>query len=235
MTSQLFETPSDRIAFLTDRYADIDKRHIKLESMLYGRKWWDYRRLHPADSTERFAQAYITALKLDFSQRIDIERSQYYKGLKHTDDITMNGPRVLSGLWRARQQADNLGIPYEFYCYEAIRYCADKHWHYLPKTWQMYSTTKDEDGLSMVSHIKKCWHARKVLKAPEDLFYTNPHWKGHMYQQKWQRYLVKYVRRTPHKAVVLSELIYDRSLMMEPIAVKAFGGDVIRKAEKLSA
>lgn len=231
-----FITDRKAIVDYTEDYKDIKKQYLKHESRLYGLKWWDYRRLHPAHATELFAEAYVNALKLDFSQRFDVEKGNFYRGLKHPTGIHRNGPRVLNGLWRARQVADKYGIPYEFYCYEAIRFCAERQWRYLPKVWQIYSTKDQPYGLNMVDTIRLRWKqaTSTTIRSPKDTFYTNPMFERNTYQVYWQGFLLKRVEQSPAKVVALSELIYEKEFLREEYAAHRFGSQIVQRAGQMA-
>src|SRR5690554_2626742 len=105
---------------------------LQLEAGLYQTKWWDYRIMHPMEATYHFAQAYVQAVKAAVRKRIDLYVSINCKPLKDQDFLKCSR-HVITGLWKARQEADRHGIPYDFWCSKAMKYAQDRDWRYLPK------------------------------------------------------------------------------------------------------
>lgn len=135
------------------------------EPDLYLTKWWDYRLLHPTQSTYLFADAYIAASRVYAKRNLDLEYGKVFKPYPGKDlfakkellytptgKVKQKSGRdayspaasktTISGLWRARQMADRYGIPYRFYCESAIEYTEKGIWHRLPSPSHLYSTKK---------------------------------------------------------------------------------------------
>lgn len=98
----------------------VKKDELLAETNLFATKWFDYRSFHPARSTYLFAHYYRESYKQDMATHFDLNRSKYMRGIKELD---FSKSRERAAIWRARQQADALGIPYDRFVTYAIKYC----------------------------------------------------------------------------------------------------------------
>src|SRR5690606_39053709 len=110
-----------------------------------------------------FAHYYKLAIKRALRVRSDVYRAANYKGLKH-DELFLNAKATYTGMWKARQMADKHGIPYEFWCWQAMKYAEERNWAYMPKPQQLYSTKSHEKAKpndpSIVEYICRAWANR---------------------------------------------------------------------------
>jgi hypothetical protein len=100
---------------------------IREERDVYTTKWFDYRFLSPAEATYLFKLEYKKAFKIAWRQYQDRNEAEFKSGLfelprfhKPSRKDTTNLQREYTSLWRARQVADALGVPYDFLIRETI-------------------------------------------------------------------------------------------------------------------
>jgi hypothetical protein len=101
---------------------------IREERDLYTTKWFDYRFLSPTEATDDlFKIEYTTAFKFGLRQYQDRNEAEFKSGLlefprfhKPSRKDISNLKRENTSLWRARQVADVLGVPYDFLIRETI-------------------------------------------------------------------------------------------------------------------
>jgi hypothetical protein len=124
------ELPHDlyEVLFWT-RWNDRDRKH---EAELMRAKWWDERVLHPVAATYWFAHLYQDHTRLLIRRYIDdtpasvdelgrtqdwypIKSGDVFKAPKGTIKRIESWERKIVGLIRARQAADEAGVPYGFY------------------------------------------------------------------------------------------------------------------------
>lgn len=215
----------------------INTKLFEKERYLYKTKWWDVKNLHPLDATYMFAESYKHAMKEAIKRRKCLFRGINYKGLKH-DDFLSCSKQVITGMWKARQQADMLGIEYSFYCNAAMRYAEERDHKFLPGPSQLYSTKpKLKDDLSMVEYIYDKWLAannNRLLHA-QSQFYSMSVFSKNRYQIEHQRFLLNAIRRKPSmKHVLIAELVYRKRLIGAEAIERAFpnGESLVRQAEK---
>jgi hypothetical protein len=119
----------ERLKINLDSVRRVGKKHLVDELYLSTTKWCDYRFMTPAESTELFKREYIHRYKLTWRECVDVYESELKTGvmskkhdklLRTQNDLT-NERREYTSLWAARQNADALGMPYDFYIREAMR------------------------------------------------------------------------------------------------------------------
>jgi len=216
--------------------AKLNHKLFQEEPALYQTKWWDYRFIHPTQATQLFSESYKTAMSLWLRKRDD--RKTYYCGIQNPT-LFLNGSRVITGMWKARQMADRFGINYSFYCTETIRYCDARKWHYLPKSWQLYSTSPTKNtinDISMVEHVVNEWRdlQKSCPRRPEESFYKASEYVGHIYQRQYQKSLIERVKKHPNRTAVICDLVYDAGLLIPDLVKAVYGEEQLSAAYKLS-
>lgn len=123
-----------------DRLADefIRPEWLDIERILLTGKWFEYRFLSPTAATYLFAHEFTKAYRYAFQRNIDTERGQYVKPLP--DDLFKAKQVKINGIWRARQIADAMGMPYAVYLERAYHW-GTRFWRqrYLPQPHQIFS------------------------------------------------------------------------------------------------
>jgi hypothetical protein len=149
------DTDADESARLMNRYVRQD--WIDMEPSLYKAKWFDYRFMNPVQATCLYAHEFIrfyrhTASK-NYSTRTGDFRQPVMDGdlfkmpeRKQDESDTSLNKRVkrkkmqISGIWRGRQFADAMGMPYAEYLEFAFHFTM-RYWKqaYPPRPTQMYT------------------------------------------------------------------------------------------------
>jgi len=209
-------------AELTDKECDrlaithIDKKLLgSNEIRLFHTKWFDYRHLHPTKASILYAQEYLSAYRQGMQTRIDFNRGQYMRPFKgNFEESLFNiSKRDYLGLWKGRQAADEMGIPYDFYCSAAITWAEENCWRYLPRPTQMYST-------AMKHAIGDRWEdeleARTILPKRDATAHPD-----------FISYLERQVNRREHKTFLLHRLIFQDKVLPDSLARERFGDQCI--------
>jgi len=132
------------------------------ETELYTTKWFDYSFLTPTKATELFRIEYSKAYKLGWGMYQDTNEAEFKSGLfempkfrKPSDKDTIKLKREYTSLWRARQSADLLGVPYDFLIRETIdALMASGHCHTMPRPNQIAGALTDE---AIRNRVKQQW------------------------------------------------------------------------------
>ena len=95
----------------------INKDHQGDELALMRAKWFDYRFLHPVIATYTYAQAYEATYKRILRANFGRKVPRVFKSY----DLSKVDRPTLAGLWRGRQHADALCVPYDVYVDLAMR------------------------------------------------------------------------------------------------------------------
>ena len=100
---------------------------VREEMDLYTTKWLDYRFISPTEATDMFKSEYNKAYKIAWRTYEDRNEAEFKSGLfempkfrKPSDKDTIKLKREYTSIWRARQCADALGVPYDFLIRETI-------------------------------------------------------------------------------------------------------------------
>jgi len=117
----------------------VDSKLQRLEADLMKTKHADYAFLSPAELTRIFRREYTKQFQHYFGKYYDYRRREYFLGLKHAE-LFQNNSTTINSLWKARQQADRLGMKYEMYVSLAFKYLVDeRNYKRYPRPNQLYS------------------------------------------------------------------------------------------------
>jgi hypothetical protein len=193
---------------------------------LFQTKWFDYRRLHPVLATYLFAHFYSRAYRRMMVRRVGIERGLYMRGFSGGDIFLRLD--LYRGFWRARQTADQHGIPYDYYNNFAIRWADSSLWKNLPRPAQL-------TGEKLLDALLKSWEkdSSETLRLPED-----PHFMARNYAQlpeqvAFQNWLCGRIERHPSTTEVLASALYVTEMLDEGVAIAHFGEAQIQRAKSL--
>jgi hypothetical protein len=141
------DTSADDAARLMFQFINND--WIKVETALYTGKWFDYRFLNPVQATYLYAHHFVRCYRAAFSRNIDsikgpnirivLDEDMFHIREGATKKDVARRKQQISGLWRGRQVADAMGMPYDVYLDRAfhwtLRYWQQRH---LPRAQQLY-------------------------------------------------------------------------------------------------
>ena len=164
----------------------VDKQNYAFsEAQWFDTKWFDYRFMHPTLATYLYSHYYLEAYRVWIARRQDLHRSKHVQPIKNVrGDIFMADKREYTALWKGRQAADELGIPYDFYCYTLMRITDEALWERIPRPQQMYAPALKEQ-------VKDLWDIEskaRVITA-KDQYYAADAYRGERYQESYREYL----------------------------------------------
>lgn len=195
------------------------------EASLFDTKWFDYRFLHPARATALFAHFYRQAYKDEMRTRADMKRAPYMEPIPFIiDGIFKVSQRNLSGLWKTRQVADGLGIPYDRYCSYLMRETERRGWQWLPKPSQMYA-----EELVAIAVSKWLEDTAIRLFLPTDKFYLAENYEEHPYQIDFHKYLFALTEARLNRDYFVARLLFDAKVLPIDIATQHFGKEFIAR------
>lgn len=122
----------------------IRKEWLAIEVPLAHGKWFDYRFMNPVAATYLFAHEYKKVYRDAYRRNIDTLVGDYIKPLP--DDLfrpkreTPHTRAVIAWIWRARQVADAMGMPYDIYLQRAYHWLT-RYWRrgHLPQPSHLYT------------------------------------------------------------------------------------------------
>lgn len=184
------------------QYVD-KKNYAFVEAGLFNTKWFDYRFMHPTLATYLFTHYYLEAYRSQIAARMDVGRAQFAQPIKNLrGEIFKADKREYTALWKARQAADELGIPYDFYCYTLMRETGESLWTRIPRPQQMYSP-------NLKVKVTERWveesEARIILA--KDIYYQAPAYCGAEYQDDYREYLSSLINSRLHPQHLLCSMM----------------------------
>lgn len=221
------------IAFYGSNYTDeeydaiglryIKTKYIRKEAMLYTRKWFDYRRMHPVKATYLFAHHYTAAFGRMMAKR-DGEHAKYHRGFKGGDPMKAKAGQN-TGFYKARQYADLLGIPYDFFCSYAMSWFTDRLWKRLPKPYHLYSP-------EFLKAVKTAWGIKLLdsIQVPDDSFYMARGFYEHPDQVAFQHWLCSIIKGRAAPEMALMTYMTLNEYLVDDFVGQYFGEEVIQKA-----
>lgn len=149
------DTNADDAARLMNRF--IRKDWIEMEASLYGAKWFDYRFMNPVQATYLYAHEFIRFYRMCASKNYSSKNGDFRQPIMGGDLFAMPERKEdetkasfekrlkrkklqISGIWRGRQFADAMGMPYAEYLEFAFHWTM-RFWKqaYPPRPTQMYT------------------------------------------------------------------------------------------------
>lgn len=119
------------------------------EPQLQHACWWDYRGMHPTNRTLLFVAEYVDKSQLFHGKYRDYARHKYVGGVRASEHVFPSvrddeakakvKRRNLTGFWRARQAADELGMSYNTFLMSIFEKTAMGGWQHRPRPSQLYS------------------------------------------------------------------------------------------------
>ncbi|PCI37995.1 MAG: hypothetical protein COB46_12440 [Rhodospirillaceae bacterium] len=208
---------------------------LKLEGPLFYTKWFDYRYMHPLDATQLFADKFVEISKEVHSRNFDIDEAEKMRFLSSKKLFEMKF-RSLTSLWQARQYADHIGVPYDFYLRRAFDHLLKRGARKkLPRPNQLH----DEKTLKAVDEAwsaeSKDPTARSFLA--EDPRYRNEHYQGDPYQDEHHEWVIDIIRRRNKARTPLhiAQLCFEDRLVPEQKVIEAFGESLVETARNEEA
>lgn len=199
----------------------------KLIGTLYERKWFGYRFISPGAGLFVFADRYRTAYKEISGRLLARKRTPTFtnEDALHPNSRTPMKPADVCGLWMAVCIADDLGIPYDFYCRTAMEIAHRWGWQYLPRPTQMY-------GDRLVAEIDLAWKLSLTDRLPRT---TSPHYSlknycQHPWQHAYMDFLIAAAMARPNPRFALVNVMFDDNPQVLPsYAAKKIGLDLVRE------
>ena len=222
------ETRLETLMFTRIKHIPFERLR-KQERALTFSKWFDYRFLHPVLATFLFSQAYATGANEMYRRYVDSERAHRFQALK-SEDIFALAQVKLTGLWRARQHADALGMPYEIYVELAMERLMRYKRPYLPQPQQLYS----DDA---VAAARKGWFDRqetRVLVAADER-YRNQFYVGLPVQDAHRRWVIEQIKRRMQPQYAIANYVWKDPVITEEMVIAQWGADTLERARSVCA
>lgn len=206
----------------------VHPKHWDAATEQYGRKWFGYRFLTPGRCLHLFADRYSRAYKAANGRgRTVSSRSHIFTSANF---IRMVDKKYVPGLWHAMAYADDIGVPYDFYCTTVFNIADREGWKRMPLPNQIYHTR-------MVWQVKQAWEERLssgVLVRTSDPYYALANCKGHKWQIEYQTWLLDQAMKRPNPKYALAKILFEEPQVLPSRAARIIGIDRVVEARKIA-
>lgn len=230
MTSETNDTPFG--LDLTDaQYDALMFKHVRqdmrqYEGALYTSKWFDYRFMNPVASAYLYADEYVKQFRIFYRKTIDYRATEGPRPItpmKNKDLFKCPQP-FITAIWRGRQHADAMGIPYDLYLEFAfegrLRFWKRAH---LPGPALLYST-------DVCEYVQEQWEKRQlgVLFYGRHSAYRVHRYAGTPAQNDHHEWLLDQATKRTNAFMSLNDMFEGELLPIEKIRLR-FGEDVSQR------
>jgi len=196
------------------------------EPALTPLRWPGNGYLSAVEATRAFARAYLTVYR-EFWDRRPINRKNpgKHQAPLREHNLFENDLRVLTGLWRARQAADGMGLPYEIYLHAAFEFLTARKYKRLPQPSQLYS----DIVLEQMAHVRGAIQLDDLIPVyVTDVRFLAHNYQGDLPQEAFHEVLISHLRGMPEDGLrkALVDIVHNRQLLPEAKARKLFGDEV---------
>lgn len=112
------------------------------ERELANSKWFAYRFMSPLAATKLFADFYRKGVKAYVREHRDIEEAEKANGI--ANNIFSQASGSLTQLWKARQKADELGLPYDLLISFGFHFVGRRKWNSTPRPIQLFGSKNSD-------------------------------------------------------------------------------------------
>lgn len=199
----------------------VHELHRQDEAGLLSSRWFDYRMMSPAQATYLFAAHYAHEYLETYKRIRDIRTVESVSPFAPEDIFAS---KELTPMWLARQEADRLGVKYDFFLHYAFDRFADRGWKAMPRPNQLY-------GEELLLDIRDAWQrrCREVLQLAENPFFFEIAYVAHPDQDRYYAWVVEQIKMREHKHMALARVLKDKILPRE-LAGQEFGIDTLKRA-----
>lgn len=185
-------------------------------------KWFDYRGEHPMLSTYRFADIYRSEY-INFYRKY-IKSQSKTKCFQHEDFAISESKRL--DVWLARQKADILGIPYDFFCKYGIKFSFKLGSRKMPSLSLMIT----KRILSKISAEFSKYLKTNII-IPTSRRYLNTYYRATKDQIEFQIWLSERMKHAPNLASAISNFCYKKKVLLEKTVEIVFGQSALKQGK----
>jgi hypothetical protein len=200
----------------------IDDGLLKKEAELFRTKWFDYRRMHPTKATYLLAHEYNKAYGYCMGIMKDAGM-RFMKGFKGMDCMKAYEKK---SFWRLRQLIDGLGIRYDFFLHEAMKWYIANGYRQPPRPSHIGANA------DLITDIMLRWEEECAgrIQWPKDTRYKAKNFIGHVDQLDWELWLVGQINQRRHPQYALSTALYIEGSLRIEAAIQHFPERVVDQA-----
>lgn len=201
----------------------IDVSHRENEAWLMGRRWFDYRDMHPVAATYLYAHHYLEQTRKFYMQCIDARTVNEARAFT-PDDIFMS--RDLTSMWLARRSADSMGIPYPF----ILQFAQDR---FLSRLQSRFPRPNQLYGEEFEIDVDAAWKQRLGIQLT---YSTQPRfkasaWRAELPQAQHVKFVVDQVKRRPGPHFRILARLFNEDVLAARLIKNQFSQKELSDAE----
>lgn len=202
-------------------------QHVKSELLLneaalFQTKWFDYRFIHPVHATMKYAEEYIKVYRRIYGENLNEYAAKNVKVFK--DNFLNLDSTTITGLWKGRQIADAIGMPYKEFIEAAMRERI-KYWkqRFLPRAHHIYSTQVIE---KVVDYWDKLSSDKTYYSKLNQYLVQN--FENTKCQNDHIEWLVKTAKSKTNPVYFLRQ-VYAENLLSDSVIENYFGNEILEE------
>ena len=133
-----------RLADLAIMRTLIHSKDFAVERELMATKWFEYRFMSPLAATELFAAKYTEGLQSYVRANFDVELSAKVRGVPA--GLPSKRERWFTQVWRARQRADTMCVPYELVIEFGFHFASRRKRKWTPLPHQLFASEANSEA-----------------------------------------------------------------------------------------
>jgi hypothetical protein len=211
----------------------IDKEFLAMEPELYRSKWFDYRMMTPLQATRHYIEAFGEVYRDYFAVEFSKTKSKFIK-VPSIDQIfeglavlSKKHMRMFSGMWRGRQVADAIGMPYKDYIHTVmglrLRFWSQGH---LPQAGHLY---RSEDVEKTLEKWEEMQAARLYLS--DEPAYMIENYDAIAHQDDYHEWLFKQASLRGNPWYVLAQFVNQNRLPLDKVEAR-FDPDLVERVHR---
>lgn len=239
--SQLTELEYEKIAL--DR---VSGKILSAEPSLCTSAWFDYRLMHPTQRTYLFAHHYDQAYRFMLRLHVDYEQAEgpnprsYFpkhdplgktqSQLKKEAKLgVVQAFKSTTAVWKARQKADELSIPYDVFCMSGMKAAIGSIWQRTPSPAQLYSN-------NILNAIIERWAelVESRIYCAQDSFYQIKNWVDHPSQIEHAQWVIDQIKCRNSREFAIAQYAFIKKVIPPSMLSQSFTENEIIKASRLS-
>jgi hypothetical protein len=206
----------------------VPKDRLARERQLFSRKWFDYRWLSPFEATELFAEACMRASLDNWCIRWKSNVEAAEGGLRLAG-VRFSAQDVLA-LWDARQSADEMGIPYDFFMKHLYRISNRRRGQYRPGREQIIPLHWTQP---LYTGLRDGWrnhHRYRRVMVSELPQYRVEAFRGLPAQIEHRRWVLDHIEYQYDREFYIGRFVFVDRLVPPEMAAARFGEMALKKA-----
>ena len=220
-------------SFTFDQYeiltvSKIPKADRAEEAQLMHTKWFDYRLMPPMQATYYFYHLYVKAYQHFLYKNVNSATSSFIFPFKGEAKLDFLKARERTSIWRLRQLADLICIPYDIflsYLFKFIYKMAPNGSIVVPRPSMMMKEDLIEKVITAWNELKQ---ANLQLCCSPYFYVAN--YRGLTVQKAYEDYLIEQVKQRKNPHYLLAELLYNHQMLRIETAIQHFDNATINNA-----